>query len=104
MPRDLWTEAARLAREHGVYAVAKSLRLNFEALKAWTEDTKKARRVSHRRPAFVQLGQLQTLNPPCLSVELEGPGGAKMTIRVPGGGTGEVMALVDSFFNREHRS
>ena len=103
MPHDLWIEAGRLAREHGVYTIAKSLRLNFEALRAWSEDTKKERRASRRQPAFVQLGPLPSLDQHCITVELEGPSGAKMTIRVPGGGTGELMALVGSFFNMDLR-
>ena len=33
MPKDLWEEAARLARRRSVYAISKALRLNYEALK-----------------------------------------------------------------------
>jgi hypothetical protein len=33
MPSDLWAEAARLAQGHGVYPVARALRISYEGLK-----------------------------------------------------------------------
>jgi len=105
MPRELWTEAAMLARQHGIYAVSKAIGLNYEALKAWTEDSSpKERRVSRvaaPRPAFVQLDPLPALSSPCAVVEVQNAGGAKMTIRLPGTVSLDVVALVNSFWSRQ---
>lgn len=54
LPESLWRAAVELAREHGVYAVAHPLRLDYRGLK------KRLGGVSHRRrrarkPAFVEL-------------------------------------------------
>src|SRR5580704_17887392 len=54
LPESLWQAAVELAREHGVYSVARALRLNYMGLK------KRLGGVSHRRrkagkPAFVEL-------------------------------------------------
>ncbi len=58
MPRDLWEEAARLARERGIYAVSSALRLNYEALKGWVEDPAKKRRRAACPKADLTLGQI----------------------------------------------
>jgi hypothetical protein len=54
LPDSVWQSAVELAREHGVYAVAHPLRLDYAGLK------KRLGGVSHRRrkarkPAFVEL-------------------------------------------------
>jgi hypothetical protein len=54
LPDSVWQAAVELAREHGVYSVARHLRLDYTGLK------KRLGGVSHRRrkarkPAFVEL-------------------------------------------------
>ena len=69
IPRRLWTAAVKLAREHGVFHTAKTLRLEYGKLKQLRESTgvtkqsgaRKAARVKSRRarseasPAFMEL-------------------------------------------------
>jgi len=98
MPPDLWSEAAQLARQHGVHPVAKALRLNYEALKARGYGSKKKRRAP---PAFVELEPLPSFPSPGSTVEVQSPGGAKMTIRLAGGATVDIVALIESFWSRE---
>ena len=98
MPRDLWSEAAHLTRRLGIYAIAKALRLNYEALKGWAEDSpKKRRQAVSRKAAFVQLGPLPGIPSPSPTVEVEIPGGTRLTIRLSGVNAAEAVALVDAF-------
>jgi hypothetical protein len=101
MPPDLWSEAARLARRHGIHPVAKALRLNYEALKAQGNGAKRKRYVPSLGPNFVQLDPLPSFPSPCSIVEVESPGGAKMIIRLAGVPTLDVVALIESFWSRE---
>lgn len=102
IPQDLWVEAARLARDHGVYRISKSLRLNYVALKTLSESTRGKRPAveARPRPPFIQLNPLPSPAQAGLIVELESPDGGKMTIRVPSTGTMDVLALVNGFFSR----
>jgi hypothetical protein len=98
MARDLWAEAAGLARQHGVHAIAKALRLNYEALKAWSEDSpKKKRQGTARFPGFVQLDPLPGIPSASSVVEVQSPGGAKLTIRLSGPTALDAVALVNTF-------
>jgi hypothetical protein len=80
LPDSVWQAAVELAREHGVYSVARHLRLDYAGLK------KRLGGVSHRRrkarkPAFVEL-----IAPPsamlreCL-IEFESLRGGKVRIQ-----------------------
>jgi len=55
----LWTTAAALAREHGIYAVAHPLRLDYVGLKKRLAEAPVAARKTRKRttskPAFVKL-------------------------------------------------
>lgn len=98
MPEDLWEEAARLARQHGIYAIVKALRLNYEALKGWVEGLPQRKtRGTPRRPAFIQLDPLPGLSSPCSTVEVQSRGGAKLTIRLSGPTALDATALVTAF-------
>ena len=82
LPESIWEAAAALAREHGVYAVAQALRLDYMGLK------KRLGEVTPSRPdksksVFVEL----IASPPtkceeCL-IEFESTGGDKMRIHWP---------------------
>ena len=98
IPDDIWAEATRLARRHGIYPVSSALRLNYEALKGRVEGSpKKQRRADRRSPAFVQLDPLPGTSSPSSTVEVESPGGLKLTIRLSGVSAMDVVALVDAF-------
>ena len=80
LPESLWQAAVNLARQHGVYSVAKPLRLDYMGLKKRLGEPSSHRRKA-RRPAFVEL-----IAPPAAAleecvIEFESSRGAKMRIQ-----------------------
>ena len=82
LPASIWDAAAELAREHGVYAVAQPLRLDYMGLKKRLGEAGE-RRLDKPKPIFVEL-----IPPPpaakeeCL-IEFESARGGKMRIHWP---------------------
>ena len=82
LPESIWEAAAELAREHGVYAVAQPLRLDYMGLKKRLGELANRRR-GKSKPVFVEL-----IAPPpaareeCL-IEFESTRGGKMRIHWP---------------------
>jgi len=82
LPESIWKAAAELAREHGVYAVAQALRLDYMGLKKRLGDVA-SRRPGKAKPVFVEL-----IAPPpakyeeCL-IEFESIRGDKMRVHWP---------------------
>jgi len=82
LPESIWDAAAKLAREHGVYAVAQPLRLDYMGLKKRLDEVADRRR-GKSKPVFVEL-----ITPPpaareeCL-IEFESERGDKMRIHWP---------------------
>ena len=100
MPEDLWLEAVRLARRHGIYAIARALKLNYEALKGRVlqgPPRRRARSTSSARPAFVQLDPMPGISGPSSTVEIEGVRGGKLTIRLSGPTALDAVAIVGAF-------
>src|SRR5215813_12296846 len=70
LPESLWEAAVELARQHGVYAVAHPLRLDYTRLKQRLGGNPSQRR-KPEQPAFVELiGSNATTLPECL-IEFE---------------------------------
>ena len=107
IPERLWTAAAELAREHGVFPTAKVLHLEYGKLKEWAETvgpaakrrggkvrTRVRRRVpfSTSPPTFVELLAPRSGSLPSAVVELEDPRG-RMKIELKGVPTAELVAL-----------
>ena len=82
LPESIWDAAAELAREHGVYAVAQPLRLDYRGLKKRLGEVA-SRRPDKSKPVFVEF-----IAPPppaweeCL-IEFESTRGGKMRIHLP---------------------
>ena len=79
LPESLWQAAVGLARQHGVYAVARPLRLDYMGLKRRLGGVPSVRRRA-AKPAFVEL---ITPHPATLEdcvIEFESAGGGKMRI------------------------
>ena len=80
LPDSVWQAAVELAREHGVYSVARHLRLDYAGLK------KRLGGVSHRRqktrkPTFVELiAPPSAMQGECL-IEFESLRGSKVRIQ-----------------------
>lgn len=82
VPEALWTSAAEVAREHGVFRTAKILRLEYAKLKRLMESTAPVRRAP--APAgFLEWVAPQAAGLTECVIELEGPRG-KMRIQWKG--------------------
>jgi len=80
----LWTTAAALAREHGIYAVAHPLRLDYVGLKKRLAEAPVAARKTRKRttskPAFVELSAPRRPVIEEGTIEFESARGNKMRI------------------------
>lgn len=101
MPQALWEAAAELARQHGVNPVARALHLDFYRLQGRVQPGSRKRATKATAPAFVQVQLPAPAHGLECTVELEDRRGAKMNLRLVGGGTAEVSALVQSFWRRQ---
>ncbi len=106
MPEELWAAAVSLAQAHGLYRVARALRLDYGSLKKRVErspdsepgDTDDVGRfveidARHLVPGLASSGAV---------VELLDAEGTKLVVRLSGRESLDVPALVEAF--RRHRS
>lgn len=98
MPDDLWKEAARLARIHGISPISTALRLGYYGLRDRVE-TRKDPSTVEDRPTFVEIKAPASMMPSGCVIEVESPEGRRMTIRVSGAG-GDLVGLLDAFWSR----
>jgi len=107
IPEPLWAAAVELARQHGLYPTARTLRLDYTRLKARLQSVRRAGGVSSpptwgpaAPPAFVELiGP----GPGRFSegvVELEGPRG-RMRIELKGVAAADLVALSRAWWEGE---
>jgi hypothetical protein len=99
LPESVWQAAVELAREHGVYAVAHPLRLDYTGLK------KRLGGVSHRRrkarkPAFVELIAPHAALRECL-IEFESLHGGKVRIQWKAAAPPDWMSLLRAWREAE---
>jgi hypothetical protein len=80
LPEALWLSAVELARQHGVYAVAHPLRLDYTRLKERLGGSS-GRRRKRTRPAFVELIAPKPTKLHEFVVEIESLHGPKMRIQ-----------------------
>ena len=80
LPESLWQAAVELARQHGIYAVAHPLRLDYTRLKQRLGGMASRRR-EPKKPAFVELTADGAAALPECVIEFESPGGDKMRIQ-----------------------
>ena len=106
IPESLWAAAVKLADAYGVYRTAKTLRLDYYALKKrLREKSSSLRPAKTGQPAsgatFVELASpLRTGLAEC-TLELEDAAGAKMRIQVKGIEARELAALSRSLWGAE---
>jgi hypothetical protein len=89
MPAALWTAAIALARQHGLYTTARTLRVDYGSLKK-RRDAAGAGRVPS--PAFVELPAGPPGLGPCV-IDLEAPRGRRMRIEVTGVTMADLVTL-----------
>jgi len=104
MPPKLWAEAARLARGHGVYPVARALRISFEGLKRRIAESTAASRATAGGPsAFVEMTGAELLGGPVVPgtvVELSDAAGTRLAIHLAREVEVDVASLVAAFRQR----
>ncbi len=104
IPEPLWAAAAQLAREHGVFQTAKTLRLDYVKLKQLTTSAHSTPGKSVRRrverpvapAAFMELLAPGAGGSECL-IELEGPRG-KMRIQWKGATAADLARFSRAFW------
>lgn len=79
IPEDLWRGAAKLAGKHGINPIACALGLEYYALKKRVDEAGPRVR-GPVAPAFVEVAPAPAFVSGCV-LELEEPGGGKMTLR-----------------------
>lgn len=92
MPAALWAAAVAAARQHGLYRTARTLRVDYGALKEHLEaaaDTAAAL----ASPTFVELAPSRPTSPAECVIELEAPRGT-MRIRLNGLALPDLMVLL----------
>lgn len=105
MPESLWADAIAMAARHGLWLVARVLRLNCTRLKGRVaESARRASRAEHDEGVtFVELkapGSGAWPEPAGAVVELSGADGAKLLIRARGGESVDVLGLAEAFWRR----
>lgn len=104
MPPKFWAEAASLAQSHGVYPVARALRISFEGLKRRIAESMAGSRTAAGRPsAFVEMTGAELLGGPVMPgtvVELSDAAGTRLAIHLAGEVEVDVASLVVAFRQR----
>jgi hypothetical protein len=97
MPAALWAAAIALAGQHGLYTTARTLRVDYGALKK-RRDAAGAGRVPS--PAFVELPAARATGlGPCV-IDLEAPRGRRMRIEVHGVTVADLVTLTQGAWGR----
>ncbi len=93
LPESLWQAAVELARQHGIYAVAHPLRLDYTRLKQRLNGLASRPR-KPTKPAFVELiGSGAATLPECV-IEFESASGSKMRIQWKAAGPPDWASLL----------
>jgi hypothetical protein len=101
IPESLWAAAVKLADTYGVHRTAKSLGLDYYALKKRLQEgsaSQPAMTASANGPTFVELASPARMGTPECILELEDARGAKMRIQIKGGEAPDLAALSRSFW------
>ena len=102
IPEALWSRAVVLAREYGVYRIARELHLRYYSLKERVESGGRESGLHKAAAGFVELvtqANHGTRGIDCI-VELERRGGDRMRIHLRGAETAELVALSRTFWDR----
>lgn len=99
IPDPLWALAVERARESGVHATARRLRLNYYSLKERVESA--GRPAATGTPVFVELAPmaLRPAGPAECLIELADPRGATMRISLKGLAAPDLTALSRTFWS-----
>src|SRR5262249_31449344 len=96
LPESLWQAAVELARQHGIYAVAHPLRLDYTRLKQRLGGMPSPSR-KQNRPAFVELIGSGVATLPEWGIEVESASGGKMRGQWKGAGPPDWASLLHAW-------
>ncbi len=105
MPERLWRSATALARRYGASKISSELHVNYERLRARLR-AETPPLIPHENtpppaPTFVELAPIPSTMLPECTIEIEGVGGDRLTMRLPGQrGADLVAALGYAFVGR----
>ena len=101
IPEGLWQAAVELARQHGLYAVADPLRLDYVGLKRRLEGISKLEKKKKvASPGFVELIAAHPAAAECV-IEFESRSGGKMRIQWKGPGAPDWSSLLRAWRETE---
>ncbi|MCD4728502.1 MAG: hypothetical protein K8R46_12615 [Pirellulales bacterium] len=100
IPDTLWDLAVQVAQAHGIYRVAKALRLDYQGLKRHAAAAGPSCAQEESSSPFVELDLSRSFFPTECVLELEEGDGSKMTIRLKGSSSVDVIGLSKTFFGR----
>ncbi len=104
IPESLWQAAEELARQHGVYAVAHPLRLDYVRLKRRLEAVSKVEEKKRKKkvasPGFVELIAAHPVAAECV-IEFQSKSGGKMRIQWKGSGAPDWSGLLRAWREAE---
>src|SRR3974390_2412652 len=104
IPESLWPSAEELARQHGLYAVAHALRLDYVRLKRRLEAVSKVEEKKRKKkvasPGFVELLGAHPAAAECV-IEFESRSGGKMRIQWKGSGSPDWSSLLRAWREAE---
>ncbi len=101
MPESLWEAATVLAKEFGVSAVQRVLRVDYRGLEyraTGVDKSKSAKAPPPCKTTFVELPSLTSPRRAEHTIELEDAAGRKMTVKVCGGSLAELLPLAQAFW------
>lgn len=101
LPESIWEAAAALARQHGVYAVAQALRLDYMGLKKRVGGGVASQRPANSKPVFVELIAPPPAQPAKCLIEFESTRGDKMRIHWPASTAPDWTALLRAWRGTE---
>jgi hypothetical protein len=95
IPKRLWESAVQVAQRCGLNRTAKTLHLDYYALKKRLDASSAGRGPA---PSFIELSPVAAESTPECVIELENINGAKMQIRIKGMGIPDLNALSSAFW------
>jgi hypothetical protein len=102
MPEKLWQSATSLALSHGIYPIARALRLDYNNLKIRTKAVDDHQAEAAEIPAgFVELTPSQLFNPAAgLELEFKYGQGRQMVLRLCDSSECDMVGLAHAFWSR----
>jgi len=99
LPKELWRQAAALAREHGLNKTARALGLDYYSLKKHLEEMTNEKVIPARaEPDFIELlGGAMTPGGVECTIEWADGGGSTLRMHIKGAGLSELASLAGVF-------